>query len=147
MTHTYKETAYHVSFVTMIGNIILSLFKIIAGIYGHSHAMISDAIHSLSDVASTIIVMIGIHYSSMQADQEHPYGHERMECIAAMILSVLLVFTGLQIGYQSFLSLFHHYTLEIQLYWLLLLLLFLSSLKKQCIGTHVFMPRTIIHLL
>lgn len=107
MESTYKNTVYHVSLCTMFQNLLLSVFKFITGIYGHSHAMLSDAVHSMSDVISTVIVMIGVHFSSMKADDEHPYGHERMECIAAMILSILLVFTGLQIGYQSFLSLFH----------------------------------------
>lgn len=107
MESTYKDTVYHVSLCTMLQNLLLSVFKFITGIYGHSHAMLSDAIHSMSDVISTVIVMIGVHFSSMKADAEHPYGHERMECIAAMILSVLLVFTGLRIGYQSFHSLLH----------------------------------------
>ena len=97
----------------MIENLILSIFKFLAGIYGHSHAMLSDSIHSMSDVISTVIVMIGVHFSSMKDDNEHPYGHERMECIAAMILSVLLVFTGLQIGYNSLLSLFDTQTIMI----------------------------------
>jgi len=97
----------------MIENLILSIFKFLAGIYGHSHAMLSDSIHSMSDVISTVIVMIGVHFSSMKEDNEHPYGHERMECIAAMILSVLLVFTGLQIGYNSLLSLFDTQTIMI----------------------------------
>lgn len=113
MELTYKETIYHVSYLTMIGNFILSIFKFLAGLYGHSHAMISDSIHSLSDVVNTVIVMIGAHFSSMPSDHEHPYGHERMECIAAILLSVLLVFTGLQIGYNSLLSLFHPQTIVI----------------------------------
>lgn len=113
METTYKETIYHVSFLTMIGNLILSIFKFMAGFYGHSHAMISDSIHSMSDVVSTVIVMIGAHFSTMPSDHEHPYGHERMECIAAMLLSFLLVFTGLQIGYNSLISLFHPQTLII----------------------------------
>ncbi|MBS5111843.1 MAG: cation transporter [Coprobacillus cateniformis] len=103
----YKETVYRVSFLTMIVNFILSVFKFLAGLYGYSHAMISDSIHSLSDVMTTIVVMIGVHFSNMPSDHEHPYGHERMECIAAMILSILLIFTGLQIGYNSFLSIIH----------------------------------------
>lgn len=111
MQLSYKNTAYHVSIITMFMNLILSLFKLIAGLYGYSHAMISDAVHSMSDCASTIIVMIGIHFSSMDADKEHPYGHERMECIASMLLAVLLVFTGLQIGYQSLVSLISPHTI------------------------------------
>ncbi|WP_028044275.1 cation diffusion facilitator family transporter [Candidatus Stoquefichus massiliensis] len=113
MEIAYKETVYHVSYLTMIGNFVLSIFKFLAGLYGHSHAMISDSIHSLSDVISTVIVMIGVHFSSMPSDHEHPYGHERMECIAAIILSILLVFTGLQIGYNSLLSLLHPQTIVI----------------------------------
>lgn len=109
----YKDTVYHVSYLTMIGNFILSIFKLLAGLYGHSHAMISDSIHSMSDVMSTIVVMIGVHFSSMPSDHEHPYGHERMECIAAMLLSFLLVFTGIQIGYNSLMSLFQPQSLVI----------------------------------
>ncbi len=126
----YKETVYRVSFITMIGNLILSIFKFLAGLYGHSHAMISDSIHSMSDVMSTVIVMIGVHFSSMPSDDEHPYGHERMECIAAIILSVLLVFTGLQIGYTSLLSLFHPHSLVIPSF-IALLAAFISIVTKE----------------
>lgn len=87
MELTYKETIYHVSYLTMIGNFILSIFKFLAGLYGHSHAMISDSIHSLSDVVSTVIVMIGAHFSSMPSDHEHPYGHERMNVLQLFFIS------------------------------------------------------------
>lgn len=60
--------------------------------------MISDAIHSASDVFSTIIVIIGIKLSARKPDKEHPYGHERMECVAAIVLSIVLFITGLGIG-------------------------------------------------
>lgn len=113
MQLSYKNTAYRVSIITLFINLILSLFKLFAGIYGYSHAMISDAVHSMSDCASTIIVMIGIHFASMDADKEHPYGHERMECIASIILSILLIFTGFQIGYQSLISLISPHTITI----------------------------------
>lgn len=57
--------------------------------------MISDAVHSASDVFSTVIVMIGIKFSSKESDKEHPYGHERLECVAALILAMVLFLPGL----------------------------------------------------
>lgn len=94
----FQKVANKVSFVTIIGNIVLSVMKLIAGIVAHSSAMISDAIHSASDVFSTFVVMIGIKLSSKSADKEHPYGHERLECVAAIVLSIVLLITGLGIG-------------------------------------------------
>lgn len=93
--------AMRVSIVSIIVNIILSLLKLIAGLIGKSGAMISDAIHSASDVFSTFIVMIGITFSKKKSDKEHPYGHERMECVAAVVLSAVLATTGLGIGMKG----------------------------------------------
>ena len=93
-----QKEAYKVSIITIITNIILTLIKLIAGIIGSSVSMISDAIHSASDVLSTFIVMIGIYISNKQSDHEHPYGHERFECIAAIILAVFLAIVGFNIG-------------------------------------------------
>jgi cation diffusion facilitator family transporter len=63
--------------------------------------MIADAIHSLSDVFTTIIVIIGVKISAKKADKDHPYGHERFECIAAMLLSFMLAAVGIVIGYSA----------------------------------------------
>ncbi len=93
-----EKECIKVSITTLIGNIVLSLFKFISGIIGHSNAMISDAIHSFSDVVSTIIVIIGIKISSKKEDREHQYGHERFENVASIILAFLLFITGVLIG-------------------------------------------------
>lgn len=90
--------AMRVSAVSIAVNVALSLFKLLAGIFGHSEAMISDAVHSASDVFSTCIVMVGVNVSNKKSDREHPYGHERMECVASMILAVILAGTGIGIG-------------------------------------------------
>lgn len=87
-----------VTSIGIIGNIILSLFKFMAGILGHSSAMISDAIHSLSDILATFIAWLGIRLSMQAPDREHPYGHERLECVASLLLGVILFGTGLMIG-------------------------------------------------
>lgn len=90
--------AMHVSWVSIIVNIALALGKLLAGIFASSGAMISDAVHSASDVFSTIVVMIGVKISGKEPDEQHQYGHERLECVASIILAVILFETGLTIG-------------------------------------------------
>ena len=93
-----QAIAMRVSTVSIIVNLALSLFKLIAGIAAHSGAMVSDAVHSASDVFSTFIVMIGVTISGKESDKEHPYGHERLECVASLLLAMVLALTGLGIG-------------------------------------------------
>lgn len=92
------------SVVSIVGNSFLSLFKLVAGIIGNSNAMISDSIHSLSDVFSTFIAVIGVKLSKKDADKSHPYGHERLECIASIILCMVLFIVGIMIGYNGIVS-------------------------------------------
>ena len=75
----FEAIAVRVSMVSIIGNTALSLLKMLAGILAHSGAMISDAVHSASDVFSSVIVIIGVKFSAKDSDKEHPYGHERFE--------------------------------------------------------------------
>ena len=96
-----KRIAVKVSVVGIVGNILLTLFKFVAGILGRSGAMISDAVHSASDVFSGLIVIVGVHFSSKESDPEHPYGHERFECVAAILPSVLLFLAGGTIGFSA----------------------------------------------
>lgn len=96
-----RKIANKVSFITILGNVLLAVFKLMAGIMANSTAMLSDAIHSASDIFSTIVVIIGIKMASKKADKEHPYGHERLECVAAILLSVVLFVTGLGIGTEA----------------------------------------------
>ena len=97
----FEKTATRVSAVSIAGNAALSLFKLLAGVLAHSGAMVSDAVHSASDVLSSFIVIIGVKLSVRAPDKEHPYGHERFECVAAIVLSVVLAVTGLLIGYKA----------------------------------------------
>lgn len=93
-----QQTAMKVSGISILVNLLLSVFKLIAGIVAHSGAMISDAIHSASDVGSTFIVIIGVRLSAKKSDKEHQYGHERMECVSSIVLAGMLLVTGLGIG-------------------------------------------------
>lgn len=102
MENDFRKVANRVSIITIIVNLLLSVMKLLAGIIADSGAMISDAVHSASDVFSTFVVIIGIRLASKKPDKEHPYGHERMECVAAIILAMVLLMTGLGIGADAF---------------------------------------------
>lgn len=95
---TNKEIAFHISKVSISVNLLLAFVKFFAGIIGRSAAMVSDAIHSASDIFSTLIVMVGVGMAAKESDEDHPYGHDRLECIASVVLAVVLLGTGIGIG-------------------------------------------------
>ena len=101
-----KALAMKVSWVSVAVNLIPSAGKLLAGIFANSGAMISDAVHSASDVFSTFIVMIGVNISSKQADENHRYGHERFESVASVTLALILLETGLLIGWKGLKTIF-----------------------------------------
>jgi cation diffusion facilitator family transporter len=93
-----RDSAIRVSTLSIIINVALSVGKLVSGLVANSSALVSDAVHSASDVVSTIVVMVGINVSSKRPDKEHPYGHERLESISALLLSIILCATGFMIG-------------------------------------------------
>lgn len=93
-----EKIAIKVSIISIILNCLLTLIKFISGVISKSSAMISDSVHSLSDVLSTFVVIIGVKISNKKADSDHPYGHERIECVSAIILSGMLFVVGALIG-------------------------------------------------
>lgn len=97
----FERVATKVSMVSIVGNLFLSIFKLLAGVLANSSAMISDAVHSSSDVFSSIVVIIGVRIAAKDSDKDHPYGHERMECVAAIILATVLFIIGLAIGWKA----------------------------------------------
>ena len=127
----FQKIANKVSIITIIGNIVLSIIKLLAGIIAHSNAMISDAIHSASDVFSTFVVIIGIKLSAKEPDKEHPYGHERLECVAAIILSMVLFITGLGIGIEALKNILHGNYSDLQIPGILALLAAIVSIVSK----------------
>lgn len=99
MTDNSEKIAMRVSRNSIYANLLISIAKFLAGVIGHSSAMISDAIHSASDVFSTIVVMIGVKIGGKESDKNHQYGHERLESVASLILALTLAVTGCGIGY------------------------------------------------
>ena len=108
-----SKIAFRVSRISIYANAALSAVKLLAGLIAHSGAMVSDAVHSISDVFSTFIVMIGVRLAGKESDKEHPYGHERMECVAAIVLAGVLLATGLMIGYSGVQKILHPEELQV----------------------------------
>lgn len=113
MKKLFSNLGVRVSVITIIMNFFLFVFKFIAGIIAHSQAMVSDAIHSLSDVISTFAVIFGLVFGSIEADHNHPYGHERIESVVAIVLSFILFLTGTGIGLSGIKSIINGNILKV----------------------------------
>lgn len=106
--------------VSIIGNTILFLMKIFLGLFINSIALIADGIHSLSDVSTSGVVILGFRIAKKQPDKEHPYGHGRAEYIATLIIAVLLIFVGFGFIQQSIQRLLSPEAIENQEYLILI---------------------------
>jgi cation diffusion facilitator family transporter len=95
------KTTRRVSFVSASVNLLLAILKILVGIFGNSHALIADGVHSFSDLISDALVYFAAKFGERSPDAEHPYGHHRIETIAAIIIAVLLLAVGVGIIYES----------------------------------------------
>lgn len=95
------DTAIKTSYFSIFGNILLAIIKAIAGIFGQSYALIADAIESANDVFASIIVMLGLRYAKLPPDENHPYGHGKIEPLITFIVVGLLVFSAIYIAYES----------------------------------------------
>ena len=94
-------------------NLALSSFKLVSGLWGHSMAMVADAVHSLSDAFTSVVVLFALKLSAREEDSDHEYGHERFESLAALLLAVLLGITGVGIGHTALTALLHPVTASI----------------------------------
>lgn len=123
-----EKLAMECSFYSIIANLALSLGKLVAGFMANSAAMVSDGVHSASDVFSTFVVIAGVKISNKAEDSDHQYGHERLECVAAIILSVMLVFVALGIGYSGYEKVFHSDVSELEIPGMLALVAAVASI-------------------
>ena len=106
-----KRVTMQVSTAGIVCNAALTVFKLVAGIVAHSSAIVADAVHSASDILGSLIVMIGAVFSHKAADASHPYGHEKLECIASILLGNILVVVGAAIGYAGVMKIIRGETL------------------------------------
>ncbi len=101
-----QKPAMKVAIINGLLNVLLAVVKLTVGWTVASNALISDGFHSVADVFSTVIVMIGIAFSRRRIDAKHPYGYERLECVAAVVLAIVIGVTGGGIGMTSCRALF-----------------------------------------
>jgi len=90
-----------ITIIGLIGNVVLSIVKFVLGIIGSSHAVVADAVHSLSDLSTDFAILFGVRYWSKPADKDHPYGHKRLETIVTAGISISLFFVSLGIAYRA----------------------------------------------
>jgi cation diffusion facilitator family transporter len=93
----------------MILNGFLAIIKVLAGIFGHSTAMISDAVNSISDVVTNLVVMISGKFSHKGRDEDHPYGHEKFDSMVSVLLGAAIIITAFEIGKSAVMILYDYY--------------------------------------
>jgi cation diffusion facilitator family transporter len=98
------QTAIRTTYFSIIGNILLALIKGLAGVFGNSYALIADAIESTTDIFSSVLVLIGFKYAERPADENHPYGHGKIEPIITFGVVAFLFFSSIVIAYKSILN-------------------------------------------
>lgn len=103
----YQEVK-KVSFIAAVFNLLLGGIKLVAGIFGGSSSLIADGVHSFSDIIADLFVIIAAKFSKHDADDDHPYGHRRIETIGTFALGIFLVFVGLGLGYEAASGLWIH---------------------------------------
>lgn len=101
------KTAKRVTAVNAVSNTLLAFFKIIVGHLGHSQALLTDGIHSLSDLISDTLVLVAAKVGGKMPDEDHPYGHQRIETLAAILIAILLLVVGGSIIYDTYLHIQH----------------------------------------
>ena len=128
---TQQHHRYHQARnITLIGagvNTLLGVMKVVAGTFFYSHALIADGLHSFADLFTDMMVVFASKYGNQDADEAHPYGHQRIETAATLMLSLLLILTGIAIAWDSLQHILAH-AIQTPSY----LLSFLLSPMKYC---------------
>ena len=129
-----KRELMRITFVGSVGNLILLLFKFVAGIWGHSSAMLADAVHSLSDFVTDVVVIVFVNISSKPKDAGHDYGHGKYETLATSIIGLALLVVGVSLFWDSLHKVFDYWVLGEPLEspgWIALMVALVSILIKE----------------
>ena len=126
-----EKTVRKVTWVGLLANLFLAGFKFIAGIIGKSQALIADAIHSLTDLTTDIAVIAGSHYWSRPPDDDHPYGHKRLETLVTVFIGVVLFAASIGIGWKAISTLQQKHASPPG--WIALVAAFVSIICKEAI--------------
>ena len=104
----YYRAGLRVTLVGLFFNLALFVAKLLAGIYGNSQALLADAVHTISDFATDAVVLLGLRYSRLPKDENHPYGHEKIETLATLVVGAVLIYVALRIGLSAGKSIYLH---------------------------------------
>ena len=135
MENKREKTVIKTSIISIVSNIILASFKAFVGILSNSIAIISDAINNISDVLSSVITIIGIKLANKKPDREHPYGHGRIEYIASLLVSAIVLYAGITAGIESIKKIIHPEKVDYTLVTLMVLIA--GIIVKFVLGLYV----------
>ena len=125
--------------VSIIGNTLLFLLKLVLGLFINSIALIADSVHTLSDVGTSVVVVLGFKMAKQPSDKEHPHGHGRIEYIATLIIAVLLIVTGIGFIQQSIDRILNNVTIENQEYAIIIgIIILISAIAKEAMARFSF---------
>ncbi len=147
MTSSRERDIYRVTIIGSIVNLLLLIFKFIAGFAGHSSAMIADAVHSLSDFFSDIVVIVMVRLSAKPEDKDHDYGHGKYETLASLIVGLMLAIVGLGIFYNGVSTTIAFFNGESigQPTWIALIAAIVSIFAKEGIYRYTIYKERAIH--
>ena len=135
MKNKREKTVIKTSIISIVSNIILAGFKAFVGIISNSIAIISDAINNISDVLSSVITIIGTKLANKKPDREHPYGHGRIEYIASLLVSAIVLYAGITAGIESIKKIIHPEEVDYTLVTLIVLIA--GIIVKFVLGLYV----------
>ena len=100
-----RKKIEQITLAGLVANILLSVVKLVIGFFGNSQAVIADALHSFSDTSSDLIILFGVKYWTAPPDEDHPFGHQKIESLVTIVIGLILIFAAFAIGYDGVLSL------------------------------------------
>ena len=120
------------SMTGIVANLLLCLFKFAAGTIAHSISITADAVNNLSDAGSSIVSLVSFHLAGKPADAKHPFGHARYECLASLLVAVLILFLGVELAKESVSKILNPQ--EVVFSWTAVIVLGISILVKPITG-------------
>ena len=119
----------HITLIGLVVNILLSVIKFLIGFFGNSQAVVADALHSFSDTTSDLVILFGVKYWTAPPDDDHPYGHQKIESFITIIIGFILIIVACAIGYNGIVSLQERN--QHQLKWIVIIGPLISIIIKE----------------
>ena len=124
-----KTRIQNITLIGLVINLLLSVIKFLIGFFGNSQAVVADALHSFSDTSSDIVILFGVKYWTAPPDDDHPYGHQKIESFITIIIGFILIFVACAIGYTGMVSLLEKD--QHQLKWIVIIGPLISIIIKE----------------